>query len=90
MSVDVFRIVTFDNFTSRLDVLEGTMADGQLTVSNLSADTPWSIYGNTFHSREQIHDLGPDAFELVRETSPDAGTTWIAVEELSYSRASAD
>jgi Protein of unknown function (DUF1579) len=87
---EMFRIVTFDNFTSRLDVLEGILEDGELIVSNLSTNTPWSVYGNTFHSRERIYDLGPDAFKIARETSTDAGATWVVTEELSYSRASED
>jgi Protein of unknown function (DUF1579) len=85
-----YRIVTFDNFTSRLDVLEGELEDGQLTVSNMSTDTPWAVYGNTFHTRERLYDLAADSFKIVKDASLDAGATWFVEEELSYSRADED
>ncbi len=82
-----FRVAVFDNFTSHLNVLEGELKDGQLIVSNQSTETPWSVYGKTYHSREHIFEMTADSFSVKREISADAGVTWVVEEELSYSRA---
>ncbi len=84
---EVFRIAIFDNFTSHLNVLEGKLEDGQLVSSNLGTGTQWSVYKNTHHSRETVYDIAKDSFKVKRETSVDAGGTWVREEELSYSRA---
>ena len=83
---EVFRIAIFDNFTSHLNVLEGRLENGQLVLSNLETETQWSVYKNTFHTRETIFDIAQDSFKVKRETSVDAGATWVVEEELSYAR----
>ncbi len=83
---DVFRIVYFDTFTNHLDVLEGQLAEGRLTVSNRDTGTPTQVYGQAYHAREILHDIEPDSFKLDREISTDGGNTWHPDIRFTYTR----
>ncbi len=84
---DVFRVVYFDNFTSHADILEGTLEDGRLVVSNVPTGTPWTVYEHTFHARETLSEMTADGFKLERERSADGGKTWLPDYRLTYQRA---
>lgn len=82
----VFRIIHFDNFASQVDVLEGPLVDGRLTVSNIASGTTWVVYENTYNTREIIYDLDEDSFRIDREISVDGGESWTVDKRFVYSR----
>ncbi len=83
---DVYRLAHFDSYTQHLDVLEGTMADGRLVLTNLETGTPTQIYQLTIHARETFHDITPDSFRLEREMSMDGGEHWMPDIRFHYTR----
>lgn len=88
---DVFRIAHFDTYSQHLDVLEGQMTDdGRLVLSNRDTGTPVLLFGQSFHVRENLHELHPDSFRLDREVSPDGGNTWLPDLRLTYTRLADD
>lgn len=83
----VYRMVRVDNFTSYADILEGSITEGRLEVSNVGTDTPWTVYDNTYYSREVFHDIARDSFDVDREISTDGGKTWALGARFHYRRA---
>ncbi len=82
----VYRLAHFDSYSQHLDVLEGTLEDGRLVLTNRRADTPIRIYAMTIHTREVFHDIGPDSFRLDREVSMDGGEHWGPDIRFTYTR----
>ena len=82
----VYRIASFDNFSHPLDIREGRLEAGQLTASNVAANTPWIAYGHAQHSRDVLSELSADSFLRVREISLDGGATWQPAIRFHYTR----
>jgi hypothetical protein len=87
---EVFRVIRFDNFASQADLLAGVLAEGRLAVSNVASGTTWTVYENTYHSREVIHDLTEDSFSVDLEVSLDGGESWTVDKRLLYLRQASD
>ena len=83
---DVYRVALFDSMTGHVDVLEGRLENGRLTVSDLDTGTSWQAKGRTFHTREVTYDLGPDGFKIDLESSTDGGATWLPIVRFIYAR----
>lgn len=83
---DVYRLTSFDNLSHHLDVREGRLEEGRLSVSNVDPGTPWIAYGVTRHTREVLSEIEPDSFVRVRETSLDGGATWTPAIRFRYTR----
>ncbi|MEM7354990.1 MAG: DUF1579 family protein [Acidobacteriota bacterium] len=81
-----YRFSQFSDFTSHLDVREGTMDDGRLTVSNAETGTTWTGFDQTFHQRLTIFDVTADGFKTEAEQSVDGGKTWAVNEKATYTR----
>lgn len=81
-----YRVTVFDSVSQYLDVLEGHLAEGRLTVSNVDTGTPTRVYQQAFHLRETLYDLTPDRFLLDREVSLDGGETWRLDLRFTYQR----
>ncbi len=81
-----YRLTQINSFTSHLDVQEGTMEDGRLTVSNAETDTSWQGFGRTFHQRLSFYDFTPDGFKAEAEQSVDGGENWFVNRKAVYSR----
>ncbi len=85
-----YRLTQINSFTSHLDVQEGTMEDGRLTVSNAETDTSWQGFGFTFHQRLSLFDFTPDGFKVEAERSVDGGENWFVNHKAVYTRKNAD
>ena len=81
-----YRLSQINSFTSHLDVQEGTMEEGRLTVSNAETDTSWQGFGQTFHQRLSIFDVTEDGFKMEAERSVDGGENWFVNAKATYTR----
>lgn len=82
----LYRLAQFNDLTAHMDIQEGVMADGRLTVSNAETDTSWQGFGRTFHQRISIFDVGEDGFKIEEEQSVDGGENWFVNLKATYSR----
>jgi hypothetical protein len=85
---DRYRIASLDDFTSHLNVFEGTWdEDGRLAAGNAETGTRTVVGGEPVTERLVLHSLSADGFVLEHETTPDGGETWNADLRLTYIRA---
>ena len=96
---DVVRTLSYDRFRKRyrlteisadtrmMDVEEGELADGKITLSNEKTGTSLEMFGSTIHTKTVIHDITPDGFAIDRDVSTDGGKTWFTASKAVYSRA---
>lgn len=85
---ELYLETVFDSFTLRHNLLEGTMDDGKLITSTLETGTVFDVGGGETHTRHTTSDIGPDGFEILRETTTDGGETWTENLRLTFSRPS--
>ena len=85
----VYRFVEVDDFSGFLNVQEGTLADGVVTVSNEKSGTTFDGFGQVFHQRDRTSAIGPDGFTVETELSTDGGKTWFVATKYRYRRAPA-
>lgn len=82
-----FRISTLDDYTSHLNVFEGTMDDdGKLVASNAETGTRRTSGGEPVTERIVLWGLTADGFTVEYETTPDEGETWVGNLRLTYAR----
>jgi len=96
---DVVRTLSYDRFRERyrlteissesrtMDVEEGPLAEGKITLTNVETGTSLEMFGTTIHSRTVFHDIGPDGFQIDRDVSTDGGKTWFTAAKAAYTRA---
>jgi hypothetical protein len=82
----VYRFVEVDDYSSHLNVAEGTFADGQVTVSNEKTGTTLDAFGQVFHQRDRTFGIGAAGFTVETELSTDAGKTWFVATKYTYRR----
>lgn len=83
---DVYRLVTIDDITTYMDVQEGPMADGKLTVSNSETNTRFETFGFTIKERTSFSNISADGFEVEVESSMDDGESWFVSNKMTFSR----
>ncbi len=83
---NTYRAVQINTEAPRLNVLEGSMGDGRLTVSNLETRTSYSMFGMTVHDRISVFGITENGFQLEWEISTDGGDAWVVVQKLAYSK----
>jgi hypothetical protein len=81
-----YRFVEVDDFAGYLNVQEGVLADGAVTVSNEKTATTLDAFGQVFHQRDRTFDIGPDGFSVETELSTDGGKTWFVATKYRYLR----
>jgi len=81
-----YRMSQFNDFTSHLDIQEGIMEEGRLTVSNTETDTAWTGFGQTFYQRSAVFDVTKDGFKTEAEQSVDGGKNWFLNHRATYTR----
>jgi hypothetical protein len=96
---DVVRTLSYDRFRKRyrlteistdsrtMDVEEGELADGKITLSNEKTGTTLEMFGTTIHTKTVIHDITPDGFTIDRDVSTDGGKSWFTAAKAVYTRA---
>jgi hypothetical protein len=80
------KVAEIDDFTSHLNLLEGTLAGGRLVVSNERTGTPAELFGQTYHDRVTLSAITPDGFQVEAELSTDGGKTWWLATKAVYAR----
>jgi hypothetical protein len=85
----VYRFVEVDDFAGYLNVQEGSLADGQVTVSNERTGTTLDAFGQVFHQRDRTFGIGADGFTVETELSTDGGKSWFVATRYRYRRAPA-
>lgn len=95
---DVVRTLSYDRFrkkyrlteisseTRTMDVEEGELADGKITLSNEQTGTTLVMFGTTIHTRTAIHSIAADGFQIERDVSTDGGKNWFTAAKAVYTR----
>lgn len=82
----VYRISQSDNYSFLMNMLEGTVADGKLTIGNEKTGTTVGLAPDAVMNRLVVHDVGPDGFAAEWESSRDAGKTWNTDVKYTYTK----
>lgn len=86
---EVYRMAAVDQPGGMMDVYEGRLVDGVLSMTNLEHET---FYRNAdgkpmaFRLTWRFPSAAPDSFELGAEISVDLGATWMPMSRVEYSR----
>lgn len=83
---DAYRWVTIDDITTYMDVQEGPMEDGKLTVSNSETNTRFETFGFTIKERTTLSGMSSDGFEIEVENSMDGGENWFVSNKMAFTR----
>lgn len=83
---EIYRWVTIDDTSTYMDVQEGNLEDGVLTVSNLETDTRFETFGFTIKERNALSEISADGFVLTTENSMDGGENWFVSSKMTFSR----
>lgn len=84
----VYRFTQADDESPGLEVFEGTLEDGRLTVTKASTGTAPETGETEVLVRQVTSDIGPDGFKVEWERSTDGGATWAVTARSTYRRAS--
>lgn len=84
---ELYLETSFDNFSFRQNLLEGTMEDGKLVTTSLEPGTFLGIGGQEIHTRQTTHEIGAGGFEILQEVSTDGGETWRENLRMTFRRA---
>jgi hypothetical protein len=82
-----YRLTEISSDSKTMDIQEGPLEDGKITLSNLDTGTSLVMFGTTTHQKTIIHDITANAFQIDREVSTDGGKTWFTAAKASYTRA---
>ena len=83
---EMYRLATIDDTTTYMDVQEGKLEEGVLTVSNQETSTYFETFGFTIKERTTFKELSADAFQVEVESSMDGGENWFVSSKLSFER----
>lgn len=83
---DMYRLATIDDTTTYMDVQEGKLEEGVLTVSNQETSTHFETFGFTIKERTAFKELSADAFQVEVESSMDGGENWFVSSKMSFQR----
>ncbi|MGB3455644.1 MAG: hypothetical protein WBG08_01960 [Litorimonas sp.] len=72
---DIYRVAVLDNSSGLLDIYEGTVEDGVLSVDNLRADT-FYMYGDTKVHFRLVWDMTGPVIDYDVDASVDGGDIW--------------
>jgi len=81
-----YRLTEISSESKTMDVQEGALVDGKITLSNLDTGTTLVMFGSTIHQRTVIHDIKPEGFQLDRDVSTDGGKNWFTGAKATYTR----
>lgn len=81
----VYRVTQINDHTTHLNLFEGTMENGLLKLDNSKTQTPWSMYGTTFHEGLQWKKEG-NGFRIEILRSTDGGTNWFVNQRLTFTK----
>lgn len=82
----LYLVTFFDGFTFRQDLLQGTMRDGALTVSDEATGTARVEGDREVLTRLTFQEIAEEGFKMVGETSRDGGTTWTEDQRWTFTR----
>ncbi len=84
-----YRISIIDDVATQLDIQEGTMEDGRITVSNVGTGITQTVFGGmmTRNSQIAIFDITDDGFKVEEAVSMDGGENWTVNVKKTYTRA---
>lgn len=83
----VYRITSADTFAFQQNVMEGPLADGELTASNQTTGTTQSSAPDPVtHTRVVLSELQESSFRMDLESSSDGGKTWNTDAKYTYTR----
>lgn len=83
---EVYRWVTIDDTSTYLDIQEGVLEEGRLTVSNLDTSTRFETFGMTVKERNTLSEISADGFTLETESSVDGGENWFVSSKMTFER----
>ena len=72
---DLYRVTVLDDASGLLDVYEGGLADGVLSVTNLRSDTFYPVGDLEVHFR-LVWDLSDPVVEFTMDATTDRGAVW--------------
>jgi hypothetical protein len=81
-----YRVSTFNDFNSELNILEGVLKENTLTVDNTGVDFKGVSEENKEFTRIEIKDIKPEGFIIEISSSRDKGETWNVHQKMNYSR----
>lgn len=83
----VYRLAAIDDVNGHLDIYEGTLADGKLTLANAETRTALTTPdGKAVIGRYTVSGITPTGFRLDWESSRDEGKTWIPGGTFLYAK----
>jgi hypothetical protein len=83
---DAYRWVTIDDTIAYMDVQEGPMVDGKLTVSNSETNTQFETFGFTIKERTTLSGMSSEGFGIEVENSMDGGESWFVSNKMAFTR----
>jgi hypothetical protein len=83
---EIYRFTQYDPASGQIGVLEGTMKDGALLVSNENTRSAVKSGETAILERYRSYELGPDGWKTDGEISTDGGKTWTLVAKMVYTR----
>ena len=93
-SYDRFRKLyletSFDSFSFRHNLMEGTLEKGRLVTSSIDSGTFLEAGGQQIHTRQTTSDMSSDGFKILREISTDGGESWQENLRLTFRRPTDD
>ena len=83
---EVYRITRIDSLAGQQDILEGTLEDGRLSVTNVKSGTVRSDPEQPRHARLLLFEIETDSFRIDLESSDDGGENWTESARYTYTR----
>jgi hypothetical protein len=83
---EVYRITRIDSLAGQQDILEGTLEDGRLSVTNVKSGTVRSDPEQPRHTRLSLFEIETDSFRIDLESSEDGGENWTESARYTYTR----
>jgi Protein of unknown function (DUF1579) len=83
----VYRLAAIDDVNGHLDIYEGTLAEGKLTLGNAETRTALTTpEGKAVLGRYTVSGITPAGFRLDWESSRDDGKTWTPAGSFIYAK----
>ena len=87
---DNYIFTYFNDQSAHTRIMTGKLQDGNLAMDNLTTDTAWLAFGETFYEKVEISDLSESGFTIKESISNDKGESWSNILILTLTRAKGD